>query len=904
MKAKRPGTDQVAEFSILVNGVDSTEYTLPLVSTGDRNILECFIEIRPGDDLVVHGKFGGSTLHGAFDLVVDGTFAGAGRFDGNSIKYNRMTKRFTKALDGRKPPGWTSIMPPTKLHEGYMQVKQLGPSIQAELGRHEIEDEGVARPGIGSIAVTVSVSQDEFKHSIEDQQWHLGFGDWRERSHSKVRGSGIPPDLYIEPEVNEEVITSKRSLNHRRQWTEPRPGPKPWATFIFYYRTPETLDTAGCVRRPNDVHSLEPWDDLIDGAFVFFDKKDQATKSKAKKSLADQDDQSDANNGDARNSMFVSPAPTAPQGRAKSPKVAKKKGRLGGLLTLKKDGEVSIARLSDVQDDDALLMQPNQDHKSPLAAQQSAANPTKTFLEELPGANELSEDDGGLFVSKSDNGDHMDIAATGKDIFDLNGHSSSTARPDATSTGAAMGAALSLVGHARRGDVSSEATGMVNDEVQSDLDEYFDDEAAGLPLIAEAPDSRSRSGFSNAPEATRGHARASQSTHADTEPQSSPRRRTTSVYSTTPQASSRPPSTAALPSMAAHTHGTGEGARASLGSPAAINEQSEMDHPRRSASSKPSYANDKADDIPLRDTITASRLTTQLSDIDRVPSVATIRAAIPPEGIAIGQLANLLNSCGPFKNLFMAKKEFNKRVDEVAAENALGTRLFPRSSSKPAMAHGSADAPTALLQPIKQEVDEDDFERGIAATIEHQDTVQPAMRASLPTQAHATASIADVPTGQTMNPSHKRSASAMSPATSASDPPGKEARTNLEQIAERKAQALQQIEATNARIEATNKRKAAQRKAAKKQKREAAKAAEREAAEREAAEREAAEREAAEREAALIREQEAQAMEEVNELERLAAERAAEADALETDDMDMDLDMAYDDDDDDDSDGD
>lgn len=253
MKAKKAGTDQEADIIVLADGVVCGEYHLP-DSTSTQNgrdpdIVECFIPTLSDQAITVKGTFGGSMVHGSIDLVVDGSFLSDFRIDSgpnNEIKYKKKAFWFQKAFDNPYPPGWTSIDQPKNAYEGVLNITQLSP---ADLSRqHEVEIERVEaqRPGVGSIEIVLSTNQRSTEQYI-DKEWDMTLGRWRndERGNGQVRQNGIKPEFEMELR-EEDKVSPKRGLRHRRNWDRTRYGKKPWARFIFYYRSQEAIGEAGC----------------------------------------------------------------------------------------------------------------------------------------------------------------------------------------------------------------------------------------------------------------------------------------------------------------------------------------------------------------------------------------------------------------------------------------------------------------------------------------------------------------------------------------------------------------------------------------------------------------------------------------------------------------------------------
>lgn len=98
MKAVKPKSDQECSFTVSANGIECPEYVLPNTTITSGNVLECFIPVSIGDQLTLKGRFDGTVLHGAFDLVADGTFVGDKRIEGRSGQAKFAKVRFTFTL--------------------------------------------------------------------------------------------------------------------------------------------------------------------------------------------------------------------------------------------------------------------------------------------------------------------------------------------------------------------------------------------------------------------------------------------------------------------------------------------------------------------------------------------------------------------------------------------------------------------------------------------------------------------------------------------------------------------------------------------------------------------------------------------------------------------------------------
>lgn len=270
MKARKPNTDQSAEFTAFVDGDECTEYVLPHMPDPEfPEIVECFIPVKPGNRITIKGKFSGSIMYGRFDILADGAFLHESIAE---PKKDHVSKEFeVKYVKDRKvafdfvlnlpiPRDWTSSEWPKDMYEGYLHAKRLSYDVAGELHRYETPIRGSRRPGLGSVAIVVNASQSAVEE-YNDAYWDMTVGNWKHREIKIVRKSGIQPDLEMEFQYKEEEpVSMKRSRKHRTHFEHTKPGAQPWGRFIFYYRLQEHLDLAGCTIRPDTVQDLEPAD--------------------------------------------------------------------------------------------------------------------------------------------------------------------------------------------------------------------------------------------------------------------------------------------------------------------------------------------------------------------------------------------------------------------------------------------------------------------------------------------------------------------------------------------------------------------------------------------------------------------------------------------------------------------
>lgn len=263
MKARKPNTDQEAELRVYVNDEDEpcAEYVLS-TEIKQPDLVECFIPIKPNDTIAIKGHFTGSILNAAFDFLADGAFLADSRTDEKDhgrVKYHKKRKlEFTSFINTPHPPRWTSIEMPRDSWDGMLRVKELDPATVSNLEKFEIPIEASKDPGVGSFQVVVSVNV-ETEHQFTPNKPFYTVGAWKDQDQKVVRQSGIDPEHEVRfGKSSHDKISQKRAHKHRRHWEGTRFGDKPWARFIFYYRTPTAINKAGCIARPDTWQALTP----------------------------------------------------------------------------------------------------------------------------------------------------------------------------------------------------------------------------------------------------------------------------------------------------------------------------------------------------------------------------------------------------------------------------------------------------------------------------------------------------------------------------------------------------------------------------------------------------------------------------------------------------------------------
>lgn len=200
-------------------------------------------------------------MFGQADLVVDGSFLAESRIDSAAKEVKLLQNRkveFKKAISNVIPEGWSSIESPPQMEEGTMHPKRID-AAYGNLTQFELASAECPKPGLGSLQVVVSLGQRSLDRYY-DKYPDITVGRWKKRDGGLVRKSGILPEYELQLQIDDEDITQKRSKKHRKHWNEIRNGTKPWARFVFYYRSLDSIQGAGCIERPNEVQDLEPGD--------------------------------------------------------------------------------------------------------------------------------------------------------------------------------------------------------------------------------------------------------------------------------------------------------------------------------------------------------------------------------------------------------------------------------------------------------------------------------------------------------------------------------------------------------------------------------------------------------------------------------------------------------------------
>ncbi|KAI7225396.1 hypothetical protein KC343_g6148 [Hortaea werneckii] len=305
MKAKRPNTDQEVEFVAYANGKSCTEYVLPFdKSNAGIDTLTCFIPVNAGDQLTIVGSFSGSILKGTFDLLADGSFVAQKRIEpmkdeegNNTVKYHaKRSLRLEKVLNVFTEPGRTTTLPSDSVSEGNLHVKTTE--------SHHGSGRSILESRVGSLTIVCSLAQnDEDTHTHSYNSCTCGSLAQRVSELARKDGSGIPTEYELEFKTTNDAVSRSRANKHKQHYRESRPGSRPWATFVFHYRSKTAIDEADCGLLHKKSAELEPADDesFVKGS------TESAKKRKPVKSRPEHDETDPVMSG--VHSAFMTPPP-------------------------------------------------------------------------------------------------------------------------------------------------------------------------------------------------------------------------------------------------------------------------------------------------------------------------------------------------------------------------------------------------------------------------------------------------------------------------------------------------------------------------------------------------------------------------------------------------------------------
>ena len=257
MKCHKPNTDQDAELVVFANGLMCTEYVLPGKANSNPDVVECFIPISDNEQLTVTGTFRGSILTGCIDLLADGSYLADRRMEtphGTGVQYKKRVFDFAKVFD--IPGGDPTVSPEKRVVEGHIYTERLDQTLNIS----ESADNNCKNIlGLGTLAIVIGVNQET--RDLHDHKYASSTcGAWKTRQSRDLVPSGVPATHHLVVRVADDNVSSKRRSKHVRHTQQLRFGDKPWATFIFHYRSRKAVDGAGCVQSAGASHALDAGD--------------------------------------------------------------------------------------------------------------------------------------------------------------------------------------------------------------------------------------------------------------------------------------------------------------------------------------------------------------------------------------------------------------------------------------------------------------------------------------------------------------------------------------------------------------------------------------------------------------------------------------------------------------------
>ncbi|OQO08899.1 hypothetical protein B0A48_05789 [Cryoendolithus antarcticus] len=260
MLIPKPKTDQSATFTLYANGTPCSEYTLPQRPAGP-NAAEVFVAVPPDATLTLSGTISGTLVRCRIDLLADGSFVNnrvvkAGPGDGRQGLLHGRKVEFKNAYTVPHPTVHDRSKR-AKVVEGDLIVQALPAATP-----HRLLDGRGANLGVGSIALVFSLCQvegEKYGRDGEPSYPDHTLGGWR-TALEDVCGSGIKPDFSLGMDVYKDAnpISDKKANVFWRDYRNTRPGNAPWGTIVFYYRSLEAIQKAGCVPMTNG-YALAPF---------------------------------------------------------------------------------------------------------------------------------------------------------------------------------------------------------------------------------------------------------------------------------------------------------------------------------------------------------------------------------------------------------------------------------------------------------------------------------------------------------------------------------------------------------------------------------------------------------------------------------------------------------------------
>ncbi|KAF1914952.1 hypothetical protein BDU57DRAFT_308819 [Ampelomyces quisqualis] len=272
MKVVEKGTDRFAEVHVYVEGnVKSLGEYGEYIDAKDKAIC-CYVPVVEGHKVKIRGKFTGTTLRIAYDLVIDGVYRKAVSYGAKSVHWHRNKKLEAETFLYKIPQG---------IIDTQMIVAPLSGAIPSQ---------GEATETDGTIELRVYITRQlGVDYALNDiETYHNISKDHENGSDRSASFKLVPPTFNMVFEKNSAPLEKHKSNKEFRKMVSKRPGTEPWAVFRFHYRSQEAI-TAQALKMTYDPTSktqlephtldLEPVPSLFVGAKPDGDDEDDSTRT-------------------------------------------------------------------------------------------------------------------------------------------------------------------------------------------------------------------------------------------------------------------------------------------------------------------------------------------------------------------------------------------------------------------------------------------------------------------------------------------------------------------------------------------------------------------------------------------------------------------------------------------------
>lgn len=272
MKCHKPDTDMKFSVTLRADEEECIEFVEPSAFKSGPDTIQCFLPVSDGQKLTLRVEIEGTMHQCCVDILADGNFVAQRRFQNKGARhrnYHFTFQTFKRSIDHEGDP--THILTLPKIVDGDILTKPL----RSPFATHSTSDFGV-----GSLAVLIYSNQRESEPRTTEPSY-------ADQTDFKQRIGG--PDGGIKPTHELMFTTTKDDIRRDAQTLflrnakGDRPGSKPFATFMVYYRSHEAIRQAGCILDPIDDHKLSPMHNQL-AALKTAEKTDAKISSKQQQS--------------------------------------------------------------------------------------------------------------------------------------------------------------------------------------------------------------------------------------------------------------------------------------------------------------------------------------------------------------------------------------------------------------------------------------------------------------------------------------------------------------------------------------------------------------------------------------------------------------------------------------------